>query len=200
MDTTLSSPITLPVLILLGLTSTMLILARSWRSMTIVLAVQYLGAFVLVLFSWPVNLALVKLVSGWMACLALATGLWNTPESLGEERFAPSGRLFRLLACGLVLIIILTASSGLQSWLPDVDSAHIWASLLLIGMGLLHLGLTTHPIRSVVGLLTVYSGFEIVYSALENSALVAGLLAGLTVGLALVGAYLLAAPDLEEES
>jgi len=34
-------------------------------------------------------------------------------------------------------------------------------------------------------------------SILENSALVAGLLAVITLGLALVGAYLLTAPDME---
>ena len=188
-----------PLLLLLGITSLLLLLARSWKLMVLVLAFQYLGAFVLVLLSWPVNMALVMLVAGWMACLILAAILWNTPDMLIDERFAPSGRLFRLLAAGLVLIIIQTGAVGLQDWLPEVDFTIIWASLLLIGMGLLHLGLTAHPFRSIVGLLTVYLGFEILYASLENSALVAGLLAGLTVGFALVGAYLTAAPDLEEE-
>jgi hypothetical protein len=50
-----------------------------------------------------------------------------------------------------------------------------------------------------LGLLTVLSGFEILYSAVEVSALVTGLLAGVNLGLALVGAYLLLAPTLEEE-
>ncbi len=200
MFTLFPSPFSLPVLVLLGLTSLLLLLARSWRLMVSVLALQYLGAFVQVLLAWPINLALVKLVAGLMACLILAAALWATPDSLGEEHFAPSGRLFRLLAAGLVLIIIIAASTGMQAWLPEVDRASIWIGLVLIGMGLLHLGLTTQPFRSVVGLLTVYLGFEIMYASLENSALVAGLLAGLTVGLAFVGAYLLAAPDLEDDS
>ena len=195
----MDSPFAQPLLILLGLTSVMMLLARSWKLMVASLALQYLAAFALILLIWPVNMALVKLVAGLMACLILAAALWNTPNTLVDEHFAPSGRIFRLLAAGLVLIIIQAGAAGLQKWLPEVNSTTIWASLLLIGMGLLHLGLTTHPFRSVAGLLTVYLGFEIVYASLENSALVAGLLAGLTVGFALVGAYLLAAPDLEQE-
>ena len=67
-----------------------------------------------------------------------------------------------------------------------------------MGMGLLHLGLTNHPFRVTLGLLTVLSGFEILYAAVETSTLVAGLLAGINLGLALVCAYLLVAPLLEE--
>ena len=46
----------------------------------------------------------------------------------------------------------------------------------------------------MIGLLTFLSGFEILYAALENSVLVAGLLAAINLGLALVGAYLASAP------
>jgi hypothetical protein len=50
----------------------------------------------------------------------------------------------------------------------------------------------------LLGLLTVLSGFEIVYSAVETSTLVAGLLAGVTLGIAVVGAYLITALSEEE--
>jgi uncharacterized membrane protein len=68
-------------------------------------------------------------------------------------------------------------------------------SLLLIGMGLLHLGITSYVLRVVIGLMTVLSGFEILYSAVEGSILVAALLAVINLGLALVGAYLLIAEN-----
>jgi hypothetical protein len=51
--------------------------------------------------------------------------------------------------------------------------------------------------RVIVGLLTVLSGFEIIYAAIESSVLVTGLLAGVNLGLALVGAYLLISPKME---
>jgi hypothetical protein len=71
--------------------------------------------------------------------------------------------------------------------------------LLLIGMGLLHLGITDYNLRVVIGLMTVLSGFEILYSAVEGSILVAALLAVVNLGLALVGAYLMTAENAPQE-
>ena len=52
--------------------------------------------------------------------------------------------------------------------------------------------------RVIFGLLTVLAGFEVLYAAVEGSILVAALLAGVTLGLGLVGAYLLVASTPEE--
>jgi hypothetical protein len=51
----------------------------------------------------------------------------------------------------------------------------------------------------MLGLLTVVTGFEVLYAAVEASILVAGMLSVVILGLALVGAYLLNAA-LPEES
>jgi hypothetical protein len=73
----------------------------------------------------------------------------------------------------------------------------LWGSFILISFGLLQLSLTSHPFRVIIGLLTSLSGFEIIYAAIETSTLVTGLLAGVNLGLALVGAYMLIAPTME---
>jgi hypothetical protein len=75
--------------------------------------------------------------------------------------------------------------------LPGIGLPEVAGTLLLVGMGLLHLGITTKTLRVIIGLLTVLAGFEILYTAMENSNLVAALLAGVNLGLALVGSYLL---------
>jgi hypothetical protein len=46
--------------------------------------------------------------------------------------------------------------------------------------------------------MTVLSGFEILYAAVEGSVLVAALLAIINLGLALVGSYLLIAENAQE--
>jgi hypothetical protein len=66
-------------------------------------------------------------------------------------------------------------------------------------MGLLHLGVTDHILRVTIGLMTVLSGFEILYATVEGSILVAALLAGINLGLALVGSYLLIASNSQVE-
>jgi hypothetical protein len=57
--------------------------------------------------------------------------------------------------------------------------------------------MTTRPVKVIIGLLTVLAGFEVFYASVENSVLVAGLLAMVTIGLAAVGAYLISLPLLE---
>ena len=66
-------------------------------------------------------------------------------------------------------------------------------------MGIFHLGLTDKPFRIALGVLTFLSGFEIIYATIETSPLIAGFFAVLTLGIALINSYLLAAPTLEVE-
>jgi hypothetical protein len=120
-----------------------------------------------------------------------------------QGRFAvrastPSGGLFRMIAIGIVGLAVSSLTSSLLNWVPGLQLEQGWGALLLIGLGLLHLGLTTHPLSMALGLLTVLSGFEILYAAVEISALVTGLLAGVNLGLALIGGYLFLAPTLLE--
>ncbi len=194
----------LPAFLWVSLTSLFLLNARNWRSSVILLAIQYIGVFVLVAISWPLESAIAKLVSGWMACTVLgiacsessAAGLesWQMADSSW-----PSGRIFRTLAAGLVWLTTISLAPKASAWIPGVGLFQAWAALILIGMGLLQLGLTAQPLRVVIGLLTARSGFEILYSAVESSALLTGLLAAVTMGLALIGAYLLAAPGMDED-
>jgi hypothetical protein len=103
----------------------------------------------------------------------------------------PEGSLFRVFAAGLVVITVTSAAQPVNAWLPIASLPLVWGGLILIGMGLLHLGLTVHPLRVTLGLLITLAGFEILYTSLENSILVSGLLAVITLGLALTGSYLL---------
>lgn len=48
------------------------IIFKDWRVIAVALGAQYLGAFALVALSWPVNLAIVKLITGWMASSVIA--------------------------------------------------------------------------------------------------------------------------------
>ncbi len=65
---------------------------------------------------------------------------------------------------------------------------------------MLQLGFTSQSLNVALGLLTVLAGFEILYAAVEISALVAGLLAGVNLGIALIGAYLINLANLRASS
>ena len=187
-------------LVLATLTALALLISRDWRWSITAIAIQYLAAFVLVSISWPLEMAIAKMIAGWMAGAILGMAMANAPEAWESKELAvQSARLFRLLAAGTVFIILLGIAPTAADWLPGINTFALWSSLLLMGMGLLQLGLTTQPLRVALGLLTVLTGFEILYAAVESSTLVAGLLASVNLFIALACAYLLTAPSIEEE-
>jgi hypothetical protein len=195
----------LPAVILVSLTSLALLISWNWRSLIVALSLQYVGVFVLVGLDWPIPMAASKLVAGWMAGAVLGMALIAVPSDLErglldtDRGLLLSGRVFRVLAAGMVALAVLSVSSKAIAWVPGIDQEQLVGALILICVGLLHLGLTAQPVRTVVGLLTILSGFEILYAAVETSALVSGLLAGVTLGLAVAGAYLVLAPTMEEQ-
>lgn len=187
--------------IFLLVTSTGLLIARDWRWCIILLAIQYLGMFILTLQHWPLGMASVKLVAGWMSAAILGMTRSGFPsQMIDEQDIWPRGRLFRLFAAGIILLIVSAVTPTVDTIMADVGYAITGGSLLLIGMGLLHLGITSYILRVVIGLMTVLSGFEIIYSAVEGSILLAALLATINLGLALVGAYLLIAQNAPQET
>lgn len=189
---------TLAVLLLL-ITSLYILVNQDWRWAIAALGLQYVWAFLLLLMAWPAELAVVKLVTGWIAASVLGLTRLNLPQLSTPQGNVPSGRVFRLLAAGLVLIMVLGAAPRLADWSRAFGIYQAWGGLLLLGMGLMQLALRNGFFRTALGLLTLFSGFEILYAAVEGSTLVIGLLTAVNLGIALVTAYLLTAPTLEAE-
>jgi len=189
----------LPTVILAFITATILIISWDWRISLISLAIQYICVFVLVSISWPLDIAAVKLVAGWMAGAVMGLALVNlSGGGISDNPRLLSDIVFRLLAAILAGLFAFTGGAKLVIWLPEITVHQAYGSIILIALGLLHLGLSSHPFRVVLGLLTILSGFEILYAAVESSILIAGLLGIVTLGLAIIGAYMLSAPTLEE--
>src|SRR5215211_3043854 len=158
--------------LLILVTSAGLLLARDWRWNIILLAVQYLGMFILTLQHLPVGMASVKLVAGWMSAAILGmtrSGLSN--EASTEENIWLRGRLFHLFAAATVVLIVAVVTPTVDTIIADAGFPVTNGGLLLIGMGLLHLGITAHILRVAIGLMTVLSGFEIIYATVEGSIL-----------------------------
>ena len=200
-------------LIIIGITSMVIFISLDWRVSVISLALLYVGVFILVSISWPQQMAAVKLVAGWMsgAILGLAMagkpGLRQGVNILAGRSYKnpPQPRIisesfFRFSTGVMVILAVVSISFNIQDWVPGIGIYQIIAGLLLIGVGLLQLGFSSQSLNVALGLLTVLAGFEILYAAVEISALVAGLLAGVNLGIALIGAYLINSPDLRASS
>ena len=194
----LADQIVLGAVILVTLTSTYILISKDWRFCIGAMAVQYIGVFLLVDASWPVEMAVAKMVAGWMAGAILGIAMTSTPDTWGEsEKSIKFGPVFRILSAVILALTITSLVLHSGTWLSMISLPIRWGSFILISLGLLQLSLSSHPLRVIIGLLTSLSGFEIIYAAIETSTLVTGLLAGVNLGLALVGAYLLIAPTME---
>ncbi|HWQ04673.1 MAG TPA: hypothetical protein VN452_04905 [Longilinea sp.] len=183
-------------LVLLIASSLTLLISQNWRWSIIALAVLYLGMFWMITWQWSLGLAAVKLVTGWMAGAVLGVSQpGNALEETGFPRLP--GRGFKVVTASLIWVLAFAIAPSLQKFFPS-ETNYVLGAIILIGMGLLQLGMSHRPLRVILGLFTVLSGFELLYAAVENSVLVAGLISGVNLGLALAGAYLLVNPEEEE--
>ena len=181
--------------VLLLATSTAILINRDWRLSLGALAVQYVAAFWLVTRHLPFVMGSAKLITGWMVVAALGMtrlGL-SSAESEKEESFLPGGQWFRVILMFVVALVSVGATPRIESAIPGLGWQVVAGSLLLIGAGIVHLGMTSDTLNAIFGLLTLLTGFEIVYAGIESSILVTGLLAVTNLGLGIVGSYLLVA-------
>ncbi len=178
-----------PVLLVLLMASSLCILMlQNFRLALAALAAQYLLIFLLITSVLPSSLALVKLLVGWMITALLVSEI-RLIEKDWENRIALSGNLL----CGGVLfllwIVVYLGLPLIQLWIP-VNQTVLLGGLILFSGGLIQVGLSNQVLRVSLGLLTLFSGFEIIYAALEPSVLVSGLLVLVNIGIGLTGLFL----------
>jgi hypothetical protein len=180
------------VLIILA-ASTIILLNRDWRLSLGAMTVQYLAAFWLVTRHMPFVMGSAKLITGWMVVAALGItylGLDSEEHPKGISTL-PHGQWFRVVLALIVVLVTAGALPRIEATIPGLGLPVVAGSLLLIGMGAVHLGMTSDTLNVILGLLTILAGFEILYAAVESSILVTGLLAVTNLGLGLAGSYLL---------
>ncbi|HAF49082.1 MAG TPA: hypothetical protein DCL08_07585 [Anaerolineaceae bacterium] len=175
--------------LLIVITAMVILIFRDWRINTAALALQYLGVFYLVTLSWPIGLAIVKLIVGWMATAAIGlTCLRQMDDNPPTE--STSSLFFRALAGLMIILVMFVISSTLQETVfPNVDLVIIRSGLMIVGMALMQLGTNASPYLTIMSLLSFMAGFEVIHAALERSTLLIGLMASVNLGLALVGVY-----------
>jgi Na+-translocating ferredoxin:NAD+ oxidoreductase RnfD subunit len=93
--------------VVIVMTSLFLLISQNWRWNIIALAVQYLALMILTAMVWPIGMAAVKLIAGWMAG-AMLSASQPAPELVEDPQLVRSAVLFRFLAAMLVWILVFT--------------------------------------------------------------------------------------------
>jgi len=176
-----------------ALTAGLLVVLDDRRLTLATLAAQYLFAAWLAAASLPPGVAAVKLVSGLLACIVLAISVaamgWRAP---GERAGAlPTGHAFRWIAVFLVAIVAFAVGRDGWSAIPTLEPVVALGAMFLLALGMLQIGISEDTLRVGAGILTLLSGFEVAYAAVEPSLAVVALLASVHLGVALVVSYLL---------
>jgi hypothetical protein len=171
----------------------LVIVLNDRRWMLLMLACVYVALTWLTAISLPIQVSAVKLVGGMMTCAVLALSIMRVghESEIVEREGLPSGIAFRVIA-----VLLVSASAwGLaeRGWMLLPGSVSLSATLgamLLLSLGLLHLGISEEPFRVGMGLLTALAGFEILYVAVEPSLAVLALMAAVHIGIAILVSYL----------
>lgn len=199
-----------PAAYLVMFTAALILIVRDWRWSLLFLALQYLLAGFLFADVLLPHLAFMKVLVGMFVCLILYITArqvnWGrlpedvTPDEavqLRKERFVRFGTLilptdtpFRVFLALMVCLAVWAMAQRSGYLLPAVPEHFQLAVFALVGLGLVTLSLTSEPLMAGLGLLTFLTGFELFYSALEQSVAMLGLLGIVNIIVVLVIAYL----------
>ena len=165
----------------------LMLIVSDWRMRVAGLASLYFVGFIVILQIWPVALASVKLISGWMGIALLSTSMLNSMDQASGHRL-PSEMIFRFLMTALIWIVVAAIAPSINEWLP-IPYTNLYIGVSLMGSGLIFMSLTEDFFEIILGLLTILTGFDIIYSSLEGSALVTGIYAFIIILICLLSGY-----------
>jgi hypothetical protein len=203
-----------PAVLIVLVTATLIALFWDWRLALLALIVQYLVAGLLFIDLFDPRLSIIKILVGMFVCLIL----YMTARQINYGRAAddftaegvdflgrsskryPIGRwsisrdfALRTIMTVLALLLIFGVTQLSTIRLPGVpdELPHInTAVLILMGLGLVGLAASRHPLPAGMGLFTFLTGFELYYAALDQSIAMLVALAALNFAVALAIAYL----------
>jgi hypothetical protein len=185
--------------VLIVITGLIILIFRDWRINASALTVQFLAVFMLVTLSWPIGLSIIKLIVGWMATAAIALTCLRQMETQSSSEPASSLFFRGLIGLLAILLIFVVAPTVREAVFPQVELVIIQGGLMLIGMALMQLGTNSEPYLTIMSLLSLLAGFEVIHAALEISTLLTGLLVVVNLGLALVGVYFIVKTNENQE-
>lgn len=188
----------LNLLILIGISilQIVILLTRDKRIILVGLGIQYVIVFYYVNLIWPLGPSIIKLVAGGMSCVILGLSMVDIPKSGIDNRgIFLRTQIFKGLVGLIVILTVFSLAPRISLWIQGLSESLLVSSVILVAFGFLHIALSPMELKAIVGLLTAISGFEILFSSLENSLLLAGLIAGIHLGLALIGSYLIIHPE-----
>jgi hypothetical protein len=203
----------LPAAFTVIITAMVILIVWDWRLTLLALMLQYLIIGFLFVDLLDPRLVNMRVLVGLFVCLMLymtarQVNWGRLPVDVAEEELRHLNRErrlragpylqstslpFRFFLTLMMLLVVFTLTQRSEFQLPAIpagmDHIHL-AVYSLVGMGLLGMGLTSEPLNAGVAMLTFFNGFELFYSALEQSVAILVALAAVQLMVTLVISYL----------
>lgn len=195
LDFTFLLPFAVMVSLEAGIT---LLLTNNWRIYLFALALQYLGVFGLVATQWALGLAAVKLVVGWMT-VAILGAMQPDVDFVLPFSSSRTGLIYRFITILTVGLLTNVFAGYFATWL-GIEPILATSGLLLLVGGILQIGFSGSLLRRAGGILSVMCGFEIIFSPLSDSVLLAGLIALIHLGIGMAVTYWINLDESVEET
>jgi hypothetical protein len=201
-----------PATVAVLLTAVVIILAWEWRLAILALALQYILVGLLYVDFLDPRLMVVKQLTGIFVCLILTITanqvnwgrlpvdvLPEEAEQIKAEQQVKLGpiavpaswpmRLGAVMILSLLVFVLVDRADAIPIFLEIAPYFEL-AVYGLIAFGLLALAISPEPFIAGLGIFMFLSGFELFFSALEQSVVMLAALAGLNLLVALVISYL----------
>ena len=159
---------------------------RSWIYALTAFSVQTLGVGLLALQVASVPVAAAKCIVGWLAVTILAVTISREKKDFLPDTEGLIAPLFRMALWILVFSSVVVLLPGLGGFFQNPPAGILLPSGFLIGIGLVNLGISEHPLRVSLSLLSLLQGFELSYLWVEQSLLVLALLAVMDLSILVV--------------
>ena len=99
-----------------------------------------------------------------------------------------SAIIFKIIAFVIMIVVALLEGNAIMGFL-NIPLEVIIGGLIAVFCGLLQLGITSSPLKIILGIFFFYVGFSSIYCVIENSLLVNGLLSLVILLLGGLGMY-----------
>jgi len=168
--------------------SVIIILLDDWQKILIGYAVIYLSAFSIFVQFWSFSFSLVKLITGLMSLVILGLSIVRYPGQSNVKTKAE--RIFRLITLLLIFTVLGFMVYRISVYL-SIPLEIVMASLFIIGLGFIQLGITHELYKLFLAILILFFGFELIFASNETSLLINGLLATVTLLVSFMGGFLI---------
>jgi hypothetical protein len=154
-----------------------------------IMASEYLLSYWLMLTHLPVVESTALLLAGVLAILILGISTRAFSRQPLHSSTLPGSIAFRLAAGSIGILAAVGALRAEVVQLSELSDVYSLGGLILMLAGFLQLGLTSNEFRIGLGLLTLLTGFSMLYLAIEPSLAVVALVALVHLGIALTVSY-----------